>query len=238
MLFFFFFSLALLPLSWIILKAIRTCINTQEGRPIYTAPCIVEQRGVRAALYRWACLPASSRLKKRPSRGYRKLWKSPHLFSLFRGLYCSSWRRRVVDKKQLGQKLHTVCAPHPKQLGLCVRRCYEVSGRDSTPSSFSLPPSSVIDVCLSVCVSVCVIVSVWERRISRVARSHHPLSLRKKKKKTKTLPSQRKFIPFFCVCSFVLSARTQLIICCVSWFTTDIPIFSPPPLLLTDVVRI
>lgn len=125
--------------------------------------------------------------------------------SLFRGLYCSSWRRRVVDKKQLGQ--NSIQSARRIQNNWAVG-CYEVSRRDSTPSSFSRPPSSVIDVCLSLSVCVFVIECVREAHLSCCALpSSSQFEKEKQKKNEKLFPANEKFILFLCV--FVLSAHAH-----------------------------
>lgn len=83
-------------------------------------------------------------------------------------------------------------------------------------------------VSLSQCVCVCD--RVCERGASLVLRAPIILSVweRKTKKNEKLFPANEKFILFF-VCVRFVCTRTQLIICCVSWFTTDIPISFPFP---------
>ena len=82
-------------------------------------------------------------------------------------------------------------------------------------------------VSLCVCVSVCDSQCVREAHLSCCALPSSS-QFEKEEKKNENSSQPTKIYPFFFVCSFVLSARTQLIICCVSWFTTDIPIFFPP----------
>lgn len=126
--------------------------------------------------------------------------------SLFRGLYCSSWRRRVVDKKQPGQ--NSIQSARRIQNNWAVG-CYEVSRRDSTPSSFSRPPSSVIDVCLSLSVCVFVIECVREAHLSCCALPSSSQFEKEKQKKTKNSSQPTKNLSFFCVlCSFCLHTHT------------------------------